>query len=104
DEYLTIPQLRKRYPGTRGAQHLATSTVTRWIIKGCPTRDGRRVKLAALRCGWSWLVRPADLDTFFAALAAGPADAPTDTKPTPSQAKLAKAAARAHDRLSAAGA
>lgn len=66
---LTISQVCRRLPGARGAEHVTPSTVTRWILHGCPARSGSRVKLAATRAGGRWLVQPADLDKFFAALA-----------------------------------
>lgn len=73
---LTISQVCHRFPGARGAAHVTPSTVTRWILLGCPARDGNRVKLAATRAGGRWLVNPTDLDTFFTALAADPNSTP----------------------------
>jgi hypothetical protein len=73
---LTISQVCRRFPGARGAAHVTPSTVTRWILLGCPARNGNRVKLAATRAGGRWLVRSTDLDTFFAALAADPTSTP----------------------------
>lgn len=67
-DLLTVSQVCRRFPGARGAKHVTPSTVTRWILVGCPARNGTRVKLVATRCGARWLVRPADLDSFFAAL------------------------------------
>lgn len=78
---LTVSQVCKRFPGARGARHVTPSTVTRWILAGCPARDGTRVRLAATRCGSRWLVKPTDLDAFFAALAADPTA--TSTAPAP---------------------
>jgi len=43
--------------------------VTRWILRGCPSLGGERVKLAASRVGSRWLIAPSDLEAFFAALA-----------------------------------
>lgn len=63
---LTLVQIAANIPGAR---RLSPSTITRWILQGCPIRDGsRRVKLAATRCGHRWLVYQTDLDAFFAAL------------------------------------
>src|SRR5262245_14640971 len=77
---LTIGQVCHRLPGARGARHVNPSTVTRWILTGCPSRDGTRVRLAAIRCGGRWMVRQEDLDAFFSTLAADP----TTTTPAPS--------------------
>ena len=79
DLHLTISQVCRRFPGARGARHVTPSTVTRWILTGCPARDGTRIRLAATRCGSRWLVKPTDLDAFFSALAADP----TPTNPAP---------------------
>jgi hypothetical protein len=69
---LTIGQLVSRIPGARGARRLSPSTVTRWILTGCPARNGQRVRLPATRAGSRWLVRQSDLDEFFRLLAAEP--------------------------------
>jgi hypothetical protein len=42
DDYLTVSQVCRRLPGARGARHVTPSTVTRWILLGCPARDGIR--------------------------------------------------------------
>lgn len=65
---LTVSQVAKSIPGRTGSRGLAPSTVARWIVSGAPARNGERVRLAAVRVGGRWLVRPADLQTFFAAL------------------------------------
>ena len=77
EQLLTVSQVCRKYPGARGAKNLTPSTVTRWILSGCPARDGTRVRLAATRCGARWLVAPAALSDFFAALASG------DSSPLP---------------------
>lgn len=66
---LTVSQACRLYPGNRGNDTLAPSTMTRWIVKGCPSRNGQRVRLKATRCGSRWLIAPDDLTAFFAALA-----------------------------------
>ena len=84
---LTISQVCRILPGSRGARNITPSTVTRWILTGCPARNGERVKLAATRCGSRWLIRQCDLNAFFAALAADPATitAPSVRPPTARQ-------------------
>lgn len=66
--YLTLGQVAKRYPGKQGQSQLSPSTVSRWILTGCPGRSGTRVKLRATRGGGRWLIEESDLEAFFAAL------------------------------------
>ena len=72
----TLTQICADLPGARGAARLSPSSVARWIEPGVKARDGRRVKLPATRCGSRWLVDPADLAAFFAALAAPASEPP----------------------------
>jgi hypothetical protein len=105
DQFLTLSQVCRRLPGARGAQRVAPSTVTRWIISGCPSRTGERVKLTATRAGGRWLIRPADLDTFFASLAGSTDSEPAPTIPTPSsECKTSERAACAGRELEKRGA
>jgi hypothetical protein len=100
---LTVSQVCKRFPGARGARNVTPSTITRWILAGCPARDGTRIRLAATRCGSRWLVKPTDLDAFFAALAADPL--PTNTSLAPrSPAARRRATEHAARELHAQGA
>lgn len=102
-DYLTVSQVCRRLPGARGAEHVRPSTVTRWILSGCPARDGKRVRLPATRAGSRWLVRPDDLVAFFAALAAETAE----PLPVPQQKKAEqrrRASQRAADELARRGA
>lgn len=63
---LIISEVCARVPGARGARRLHPATVTRWILRGCPARNGISVRLTATRAGGRWLIRPADLNAFFA--------------------------------------
>ncbi|VTS01497.1 unnamed protein product [Gemmata massiliana] len=67
---LTVSQVAARLPGSRGARRIHPATVIRWILIGCPARNGERVKLPALRVGTRWLIDEVELNAFFAALAA----------------------------------
>ncbi len=67
-EYLTVSQLSRLLPGSRGAKYVTPSTVTRWITDGCPARSGEVVKLKAVRIGHRWMIDPADWRAFTAAL------------------------------------
>jgi hypothetical protein len=95
DLHLTVSQVCRLFPGARGARHVTPSTVTRWILAGCPARNGHRVKLAATRCGSRWLIRPHDLDAFFAALGADPITTAQQPMPTRSSTESQKASERA---------
>jgi hypothetical protein len=89
---LTISQVCRRVPGKAGAS-ISPSTVTRWILLGCPARDGIRVRLAATRAGSRWLIDPTDLDAFFARLKGDIDPSPrTASAPATDPARRAKAA------------
>jgi len=101
-ELLTVPQVCRRIPGARGNEGVSPSTITRWILSGCPARNGTRVRLAATRAGSRWLIRAADLDAFFAALAA--TDPSPPPPPTRSDTQRLAASARAAAELKRRGA
>ena len=62
---LTISQVSRTWPDSLCAVHrVSPSTVARWIVSGCPGRDGTRVRLRATRVGSRWMVAPADLEAF----------------------------------------
>lgn len=65
---LTVSQVCRAYPGSRGNPSLSPSTVTRWILLGCPSLSGERIKLKASRVDSRWMVDPSDLEAFFDAL------------------------------------
>ena len=67
-DLLTISEVCSRIPGARGNARVNPSTVTRWILNGCPSRGGHRIKLAAIRVGARWMVSPAALGAFFDSL------------------------------------
>jgi hypothetical protein len=98
-DLLTISQIAARLPGSRGARRVHPATITRWILDGCPARNGVRVKLSATRAGTRWLVRESDLHTFFEALGAEP-----PTAPAPRPSATARNAAKAGAALEAMGA
>src|SRR4051812_18421730 len=102
DDLLTVSQVCRRLPGARGAKHVSPATVSRWVVNGCPGRDGTRVRLVATRAGGRWLIRPSDLEVFFAALAT-PAPAPQANR-TEGREASAKRAERAAQELRRRGA
>lgn len=102
-DLLTIRQVVARLPGSRGARRVHPATVTRWILFGCPARDGCRVKLAATRAGSRWLVLESDLKAFFDALAADPTATPTQqpTRTLIARQNASERAARELERMGA---
>lgn len=96
ENYLTLSQVRSHVPGARSARSIATSTITRWILNGCRSRSGKRVKLTATRAGGRWLVKQSDLDAFFAALDDAYAEQPAAVPSAP-KVDAARAAAAAKE-------
>ena len=86
-EWYTVSQVCRRIPGARDNARITPSTVTRWILTGCPGLDGVRIKLNATRVGGRWLIAPDHLDAFFAALGAT-ADAAPAPKPRTATQRL----------------
>ena len=66
--YITVSNLARRFPGTRGAKHLHPATITRWILQGVTGMDGTVIRLRAHRLGGKWLITEADLQEFMPAL------------------------------------
>ncbi len=103
-DLLTISQIVARLPGSRGARRIHPATITRWILDGCPSRDGHRVKLVATRAGSRWLVRESDLQAFFDALAADPTanlSSSQSTRTPTARDKASERAARELERMGA---
>ena len=100
---LTVSQVCRRLPGARGAKNVTPSTVSRWILLGCPSRSGERVKLNATRAGSRWLIAPADLAAFFTALK-GESDPPPAPTPNTSAREASRRAKAAVKNLIAQGA
>ena len=82
DDTLTLAEACRVLPrGRRGARpHL--STLIRWIIDGSVARDGRRVRLSAVRVGGKWITSRVALREFSEAL--------TQTGESPDPAKPKK--------------
>lgn len=93
--------IANRLPGQRGATHLHPATLTRWILKGLPARDGERVYLEAVRVGSRWATSEPAVRRFFARLEptrtpqAQPLRTPTDRRRASEAAAAALAAAGA---------
>jgi hypothetical protein len=84
---LSLSQAARRFPPYRESRPVAPSTIFRWIVSGVIVRDGRRVRLEAVRLGGRWLTSVQAIERFVAAqtpaLDSDPAPAPR--MPTPVQ-------------------
>jgi hypothetical protein len=52
---LSLSQAARRFPPFRKDRPVAPSTIFRWIASGVRLRDGRRIRLEAVRLGGRWL-------------------------------------------------
>jgi hypothetical protein len=68
DDTLTLAEACRVLPRGRHGSRPHLSTILRWILRGAPAPDGRRVKLDAVRCGAKWVTSRAALREFAAAL------------------------------------
>lgn len=65
---LTLPEAAQVCPQLRG-RRLHTSTIWRWMRRGCKARNGETIRLAHRRVGGTITTTKQDLDRFFADLA-----------------------------------
>jgi hypothetical protein len=97
---LTLAEACRILPKGRKGSRPHLSTIIRWITAGAPARDGRRVTLAAVRCGGKWITSRAALREFAAALTPALSDTPGTPPRTPGQRQRATArAARELEKL-----
>jgi hypothetical protein len=101
---LTISEICTRVPGARGASRVRPATITRWILQGCRSRTGERVKLAAIRVGGRWMVEESRLEQFFSALAGSKSDTATTAPTVRTDNQRSRASRRAADELARRGA
>jgi hypothetical protein len=93
----------KILPAHRGAGHIDSSTIWRWVRVGTPGPDGQTVKLEAARLGGRWLTTRAAITRFMSALTPTSDGVPApEEQRAPSERR--KATERAAKRLKAAGA
>jgi hypothetical protein len=96
DDTLTLAEACRILPRGRNGSRPHLSTILRWILHGAPAPDGRRVKLAAVRCGAKWITSRTALREFVAALTprvdGEPAPAPPPRTPTQRQRANERAA------------
>jgi len=67
---MSVSQVARRLPSRTAGKSLNPSTVARWVTHGCKRSDGSRVRLEAIRIGYTLLVTETGLAAFLAALAA----------------------------------
>ena len=102
EDTLTLTEACRLLPRGRNGSKPHLSTLLRWITTGAPAPDGRRVKLAAIRCGAKWVTSRAALREFTAALTPATSDAPSSPPPR-SPATRRRASERAAAELTKAG-
>ncbi len=79
---MTLTEACRILPRGRNGSRPHLSTVLRWIMHGATAPDGRRVKLAGVRCGAKWVTSRAALQQFVEALTPR-TDTGADPIPTP---------------------
>lgn len=95
------PTKQLKIRSTRPGKNVHPSTVSRWILKGVKTPDGRRVKLRAVRLGWAWYTTRAWLDEFITA--STPETAAPVATASRTLAERSRAAAQARKQLAQLG-
>jgi hypothetical protein len=97
---ITLTEAAVELPGSRPGIRCHPATLTRWILKGVRTPDGRVVKLEALRIGHKWVTSREALRRFVEAQ--NPDQIETNVGPR-SPAERKRAAVAAGEKLAAAG-
>jgi hypothetical protein len=90
---LTLAEACRLLPRGRNGSRPHLSTLVRWITRGTPGPDGRRVRLAAVRVGGKWVTSRAALQEFAAELTPRPSDIAAPPPRTPRQRDRAAAGA-----------
>jgi hypothetical protein len=111
--YLTLSQVARLFPPSRGGRPTHVATITRWATVGVPLRDGTRLRLCAVRAPGRWLVTPdavaefidrltADHATSSASSASGalPATGAAPPRTPPARRRAAEREGRELDALS----
>ena len=79
EQLLSLPQAAGRFPPFRLGRPVNPSTVWRWIAVGVKLKEGRRIKLGAIRLAGRWLTSIEAIERFVHAQTphSTSADAPT---------------------------
>src|SRR5262249_39567935 len=77
---LSLSQAARRFPPYRASKPVAPSTIFRWIAEGVRLRDGRRLRLEAVRLGGRWLTSELAIQRF---ISRQPPTFSADSPPTP---------------------
>jgi hypothetical protein len=99
---LTVAEVARTIPSCRIDGTVHPASVTRWILRGIRLRDGSTLRLVGTRSPGGWLVDPADLDHFLAALTADRTGQPAPVPPSVTAARK-RELARVAAELDAAG-
>jgi hypothetical protein len=81
---VTLNELAKKVPASRGAERTHVSTLYRWISVGVRAPNGQVVRLEACRVGSKWCSSEAALQRFISALTPDPDLTPDADPETPS--------------------
>jgi hypothetical protein len=101
EDCLTLADVCRLSPPGRNGSKPHFSTILRWITRGAPSLDGRRVRLRAARFGGRWVTSRQALAEFVEALTPRLSDAAISPPRTPGQ--CVRASERASARLEKAG-
>ena len=103
EKLVSVSQIAKQVPGSRGSESQHPATITRWIVKGIKLRDGSRLRLKADRYGSRWMIKPSDFAQFLRDTTESflPSDAASPAPRSP--AKVRRAAEQAEAALIAQG-
>jgi Protein of unknown function (DUF1580) len=99
EELMSLSQAAKLLPG-RTSDKVSPSTVWRWITRGCTDKDGKVVKLEAVRVGAYFCTSRQSITRFIEAIN-GPCEGPAPVIRAPTTRK--KASEQAAAKLHAAG-
>jgi hypothetical protein len=101
EDPISLPQTTRLLPPGREDRPVTLSCVLRWILKGAPGPDGKRIRLEALRVGGRWVTTIQALQRFAEALTPHLDGEPTPAQRTPTARR--RAAERAGEQLDALG-
>ena len=95
-----VAEVARQFPAARDAGRVHPQTIVRWIQRGVKTRDGRRVKLEAIRVGYRWLTSEAAVKRFLIASTSTEPETLAPRSPTQRQ-KASESAAKQLEKLGA---
>jgi hypothetical protein len=92
--YLSLSDVARLLPTSRSGRPVHVATLTRWIVDGVRLRDGTRLHLRGTRLPGRWVVEPAALEEFLAALTVDRAGRSPPAPPGPGRGRARTPSAR----------